>query len=120
MDPVNSSSIERSIGIKYAKLFQSSIRSAISRETGRITGDMLKTTAKSKMDQGELQRIAIQSPKYSFMLHHGFEGVKSNGVKIALRPRGHLFSLKEVNLLNGLADEITAVRGDSVTASIKF
>lgn len=111
---------ERSIGKKYAAILRSSIRSKIRTETVSQTGLLLKTTASSRMKQGRLDRLQITAPHYGFKLHYGFEGIRKNGRKLSLKATDHLQTLREVTILNGLADEISEVRAQQVVSTIKF
>lgn len=115
--------LEMLAGVKAAKHLQGALRTAIGAETIRHTGAMMKTraTAKKEKPDGRLQRIVIASPHYSFKLNYGFEGIKSNGVSMNLKPTNHLHTaIEQTNILNQLADEIGNIRADEVVASINF
>jgi len=110
-------------GVKAAKQLQGALRTAIGIETVRHTGKMMRTRAAAKKDKttGQLDRITIASPAYSFKLNYGFEGVKSNGVSMSLKPTNHLHTaIEQTNIINALATEIGNIRADEVIASINF
>jgi len=110
-------------GIKAAKQLQGAVRNAIGVETVKHTGKMMRTSATAKKDRstGQLDRITIASPHYSFKLNYGFEGIKSNGVAMSLKPTNHLHTaIEQTNIINTLATEIGNIRADEVVASINF
>jgi hypothetical protein len=111
---------ERSIGKKYASLLQVAIRSAINQEQKSFTTLALKTKVSHKMKNGQLQRLVLDSPKHSFVQHHGFEGIRKNGRYLQLKEKNHLMAFRSINVLNGLADEIGSVRAEKVIAQINF
>lgn len=111
---------ERSVGKKYASMLRSAIRSKIRSETVSQTGLLLKTQVSSRMKDGRLDRLQVTAPHYGFKLHYGFEGIRKNGRKLSLKPTDHLQTLREVTILNGLADEIGDIRAEQVIAEIKF
>lgn len=120
MQKLNNTQKERSIGKKYATQLQFAIRSAIQQESKSFGTLALKTKVNHRMKDGELQRLVLNSPKHSFIQHHGFEGIRKNGRKLSLEAKEHLMSFKSVRVLNGLADEIGAVRAEKVIAQINF
>lgn len=105
-----------------AKRLQSAIRSYAAVETVKRTGNLMKTNVVAKKNPtGYLDRLTITSPHYSFKLNYGFEGVKSNGVQMRLKPTKHLFkAIEETSILNDLADAISNYRIDQVIETIKF
>lgn len=111
---------ERQVGKKYAGLLQGSIRAAINQEQKSFSTLALKTKVVSRMKNGKLQRLALETTKHSFVHHYGFEGIRSNGKYLNLKEKNHLSSLRSVKVLNGLADEISSIRGDHVIAQINF
>ncbi len=111
---------ERQIGQKYASLLQGVIRYAIQQEERSFSTLALKTKVVARMKDGHLQRIALESPKHSFVHHYGFEGIRSNKRALSLEAKDHLSGLKQIAILNGLATEIGSVRAEEVTATINF
>ena len=61
-------------------------------------------------------------PHYGFKNHFGFEGVKSNGIKMRLLSnQGFLSEAMEANnALETLVTEIGNIRGDEVIYKINF
>lgn len=113
-------SIEKQIGSKYAGLLQGAIRSAIQQESNSFSTLALKTKVVAKMRENHLQRLVLESPKHSFIHHYGFEGIRSNRRKLSLEPKDHLSGLKQIAILNGLANEIGDIRAEEITATINF
>lgn len=111
---------EKQIGNKYASLLQAALRVAIKKEGTSFSTLALKTKVVSRVKDGYLQRIVLESPKHSFVNHYGFEGIRSNGRKLSLKPKDHLYGLKSIQILNGLADDISDLRGEQVIATINF
>lgn len=113
-------------GAKAAQQLQSAIKSAVVSagiETVRGTGNLMKTSVKALKDKstGQLDRITIYSPRYSFMLNYGFEGIKSNGIAMNLGSTNHLHTaINETQIVNNLANEIGDIRADQVSANINF
>ncbi|MFA5296623.1 MAG: hypothetical protein WC389_00265 [Lutibacter sp.] len=116
----NQTSIEKQIGDKYAGLLQGAIRFAIQQESASFSTLALRTKVVAKIKDGHLQRLVLESPKHSFVHHYGFEGIRSNRRKLSLETKNHLSDLKQIAILNGLANEIGNLRADEVTAKINF
>lgn len=114
---------ELTAGKAAARTLQKDIRSVINVETVKRTGLILKTKVTAKKDNrsGELDRLTISSPHYSFKLHYGFEGVKENGVLMRLKGTNHFnIAIEKSNVLENLADTIGNIRADKVVAQINF
>lgn len=114
---------EMEAGITAAKQLQGAIRAEISTETVKRTGAMMrsKVQAFKSKTSGLLDRITISSPHYSFKLNYGFEGTKSNGISMSLKPTNHLYSaIEKTSILNKLATEISEIRANEVLAQINF
>jgi len=116
----NTTAQEKQVGSKYAGLLQGAIRYAIQNESASFSTLSLKTKVVPKMKNGSLQRLVLETPKHSFVQHYGFEGIRSNRRKLSLEAKDHLSGLKQVAILNGLANEIGGIRADQITATINF
>ncbi|RSC96068.1 hypothetical protein [Tenacibaculum singaporense] len=124
MTSVNFSELEKKAGRKAALQLRKSLKNLIQRgfETTKGNSAILKSTVLSKMDGPELQRLVIKMPHYGFKHHFGFDGVRSNGVKLRLhRHEGFLTrAVSENNVLENLATEIGNIRADEVATKINF
>ncbi|WP_340074566.1 hypothetical protein [Leptobacterium sp. I13] len=124
MGGASSTQLEKQAAQKATLKLRQSLRGVIKLgfETTQGNSELLRSTVLSKMKAGELQRLVIKMPHYGFKNHFGFEGVKSNGVK--LRLHSHVGFLNEAihatNALEALATEIGDIRADEVTAKINF
>ena len=124
MASVDFSELEKQAGRKAALKLRKALKNFIQKgfETTQGNSAILKSTVLSKMDGPELQRLVIKMPHYGFKNHFGFDGVRSNGVKLRLyRHEGFLTeTISENSVLEELATEIGNIRADEVTAKINF
>tara|TARA_B100001059_G_C17719729_1_gene520002 strand:+ start:693 stop:1067 length:375 start_codon:yes stop_codon:yes gene_type:complete len=124
MAGVSFTQLEKQAGRKAALKLRKSLRSLIKTgfETTKGNSEILRSTVLSKMKSGELQRLVIKMPHYGFKNHFGFDGVKSNGVKLRLiNHTGFLTeSVEASNALETLATEIGEIRADQITLKISF
>ncbi len=108
--------LEQQAGRKAARKLRTAIKNLVKHgfETTQGNSAILKSTVLAKMDGSELQRLAIKMPHYGFKQHFGFDGVRSNGVKLRLyKQQGFLNkAITEANILKQLADEIAEIRGE--------
>lgn len=113
---------EKEIASKAVNKLRGAVRSEIGNTSTERTGDALKiANAGSRFKFGRLQRIVIKAPYYTFMQNYGFEGTKSNGVNQRLKATDvFLKALESSNVLETLADEISELRIDQVTALIQL
>lgn len=112
---------ERLVGLQYAAFLEAALRRTINLESPSFARLALRTFVESRTkEDGRLQRLALVSPKHSFVHHYGFEGINKNGKALSLEAKSHLSGLKEEAILNDLADEIGEIRAEEVTASIDF
>ena len=113
---------EKEITSQAVKKLRSAVKQGISHTTESRTGQALRMGgAGSRFKNQRLQRITMSAPYYIFMQHYGFEGKKSNGVNQRLNATD-IFSkaINSANILENLADEISELRIDQVTALIQF
>ena len=111
------------VGRKAARKLQASIKSIIAVETVKSTGALMKSRviAKKEKNTDFLDRLTISSPHYGFKLNYGFEGVKSNGVQMKLKPINHLHrAVEQTSILNELATQISNIRAEEIAANINF
>jgi len=113
---------EKEITSQAVKKLRAAVRQEISKTTKSRSGQALRVAgAGSRFKYGRLQRITLTAPVYIFMQHYGFEGKKSNGINQRLKATDVLAkALEASNVLEKLADEISELRIDQVTALIKF
>ena len=114
--------LEKKAGQKAARSIGKHFRSVFSRLTIQQTGDLLKlTTARAKMKFDALDNITIKAPYYAFIQHHGFEGIKSNGVAMSLKGNdAFTIAFNSTKAVEKLADEIGAIRAEEVTSKINW
>lgn len=113
---------EKEITSQAVKKLRSAVRQEISNTSELRTGVASRTGgAGSRFKYGRLQRITMSAPYYIFMQHYGFEGKKSNSVNQRLKATDVFAkALDSSKILETLADEISELRLDQVTALIKF
>jgi hypothetical protein len=116
--------LEKQAGKQAALTLRKSLKNLIKFgfETSQGNSQLLRSTVLSKMKDGQLQRLVIKMPHYGFKNHFGFEGVRSNGVKLRLMSNQGFLSnaLTSNNALETLATEISEIRADQVSAAINF
>lgn len=124
MSVQDSKTREKQAGQKAALKLRKSLKSVTRSifETTSGNSEILKSTVLSRMKGPELQRLVIKAPHYAFKQHFGFEGVRSNGVKLKLISNvGYLADAMQANnALEDLATEIGEIRADEVISLIKF
>lgn len=113
---------EKEVAGKAVKQLRSAVRDQIAKTTGSKTGQALRIGgAGSRFKNNRLQRITLSAPYYIFMQHYGFEGKKSNGVNQRLKATDVFTkAVESANVLDTLANEISEIRLDQVSALIKF
>lgn len=113
---------EREITSKVVKKLRSAMRDQVSKTTKTKSGHAAKVSgAGSRFKNSRLQRLTLSAPSYIFMQHYGFEGKKSNGVNQRLRSTDILFkAIESANIMESLANEISEIRLDQVSAIIKI
>ena len=115
---------EQAAGRKAARILQRNIRSEVRHlfETTEGNSQLLRSGVGSKMKYGRLQRLEIRGPHYLFKQHFGFEGVKSNGVRMQLISSTNLLNdaIHKDSALEDLATEMAKIRGDEVINIINF
>lgn len=124
MSGVSFAQLEKAAGRKAAIVLRKSLKSQIRQlfETTQGNSELLRSGVTSKMKGSELQRLVIKMPHYGFKQHFGFDGVKSNGVRLRLLNATNFLNdtLKSNNALEMLASEIGEIRADEVTSKINF
>lgn len=113
---------EKEVTGKAVKQLRSTVKDQISKTTDSKSGQALRTGgAGSRFKNNRLQRITLSAPYYIFMQHYGFEGKKSNGVNQRLKATDVFTkAIQSANVLETLANEISEIRLDQVSALIKF
>lgn len=113
---------EKEITASAVKKLRVAVRTEVSITTKKITGDAIRISgAGSRFKLGRLQRITMSAPYYIFMQNYGFEGKKSNGINQRLNATDVFKkAVDSSKVLDSLANEISELRIDQVTALIKF
>lgn len=113
---------EKKLASQAVTGLRSGMRYAIDRTTHKKSGEALKQAgSRSVFKEQRLQRLTLRAPHYIFKQHHGFEGAKKNGVNMRLRATDVLnIAIEHANVLEPLADGISEIRLDEVTARINF
>lgn len=62
---------EKKIGSAAARALSASFRNQIKKSFDRRTGALEKTNVRARYKEGRLDRLTINSPKYSFTTHYG-------------------------------------------------
>lgn len=111
--------LELQSGRKHARKmrrdFKSAVLSAIT--PSEFSQFVKKTRFSARMKFDALDRISISTPHYIFKQHYGFEGIKSNGVRMRMRSFNHFGNFFDrTTALDELATEISELRGEAVTA----
>ena len=116
--------LEKAAGQKAALVLRKGLKSQIRNlfETTQGNSQLLRSTIVSKMKGGELQSLVVKMPHYAFKQHYGFDGVKSNGIKLQLLSNTNFIndSLKTNNALETLVSEIGNIRADEVMANMNI
>ncbi|HSD07895.1 hypothetical protein [Flavobacterium sp.] len=113
---------EKEIASVAVKKLRGTVRQEIANTSNKRTGEALKIgNAGSRFKFGRLQRITLKAPYYTFMQNYGFEGKKSNGVNQRLKATDVIAkAIDSSGILDDLADEISELRLDQVSALIQF
>ena len=124
MESENFAQLEKQAGQKAALILRKSLKGLVKSRFETTSGNsaILRSTVLSRMNGPELQRLIIKKPHYGFKNHFGFEGVKSNGIKMKLLSnKGFLGeAVNATNALETLATEIGNIRLDEVVTKINF
>ncbi|PIF32983.1 hypothetical protein CLU81_3553 [Flavobacterium sp. 9] len=113
---------EKEIASKVVKTLRLSVRQEVASTSNKLSGEGLRISgAGSQFKNGRLQRIIMKAPYYIFMQNYGFEGKKSNGINQRLKATDVFEkALGSSRILDTLADDISELRLDQVTALIQF
>ena len=113
---------EKKIANMATRSLRTGLRNAIARTTQSKTRTALsQANSRAVFKDLRLQRVTLKAPHYIFKQNYGFEGSKSNGIMMRLKPTNVLnLALEESNVLEQLADGIAEVRLDEVTVRINF
>lgn len=114
--------LEKKAGQAAARKISRKLKSLIRSSTVKRSGDMLRiSSARAVIKFDALDHIAIRSPHYAFKQHHGFEGIKKNGVRMRLKATNLFDELLDNNkTLEELADTISDLRGEEITSQISW
>jgi len=112
--------LERQIGqeavLKIRAGFKSAIRNAVN-----VEGASKKASVVSKYKDGRLDRLTFIAPDYIYKQNFGFEGDKSNGVRMRLKATQVIQkALQDSNALNDLAEKLADLRGTEILTKINF
>jgi hypothetical protein len=119
---VDYTDLEKKAGQKAARTLRRDIKSVLGVLNISAGSALLKnTTVRSVMKFDSLDHISIATPHYIFKQHYGFEGIKSNGAAMSMKPYNHFTNLfNKTSALDKLADEISEIRAEEVINKIRF
>ena len=111
---------EKKAGQKAARTIRRNLKLELA--SLKDTGLQLQTAGASvHMKFDELNHIAIKATPATFIQHFGFEGIKSNGARMSLKPYNHFDKvLTKGNVLDKLINEIGDIKGEEITRNIRF
>ena len=112
--------LEKAAGKKAASNIRRTLRGMLLNI--KDTGTMLRAlSASAVMKYDALDSITIKASRVTFIQHHGFEGIKSNGAKMSLKPYDHFNILfQKTKAVEVLADEIGSIRAEEITSKIRL
>lgn len=113
--------LERKAGKKAARTLQRNWKTILGTATIKQTGVLLKNShVKAQMKFGELDSLTIHTTSVGMKLNYGFEGIKSNGVAMSLKPLNHIQTLfdKSQATIEKLAQELAEIKGHEVATKI--
>ena len=111
---------EKKAGQKAARTIRRNLRLELA--SLKDTGTQLANIGVSvNMKFGELQALTIKATDATFKQHYGFEGTKSNGVRMKMKPHNHFNKvLNKGTVLDKLINEIGSIRATEITRNIQF
>ena len=120
IDVKDTQALEKKAGQKAARTIRRNLKLELA--SIKDTGIQLQSIGVSvNMKFGELQSLSIKASQATFQQHYGFEGVKSNGVRMKMKPFNHFNNvLNKGSVLEKLATEIGEIRADEITNNIRF
>ena len=113
--------LEKKAGKKAARTLQRNLKTILATTTTKQTGVLLKhSNVRVKMKFGELDSLNINTTSVGMKLNYGFEGTKTNGVKMSLKPINTIDLLfkKADNAIKKLATELAELKGYDVATKI--
>jgi hypothetical protein len=113
--------LEKKAGRKAARTLQRNWKTILGSATIKQTGVLLKNShVKAKMKFGELDSLTIHTTSVAMKLNYGFEGVKSNGIAMSLKPLKTIDQLfnKSNSAIEKLAEELAEIKGHEVATKI--
>jgi len=119
---IDLTALEKKAGQKAARTLRRNLKSILATATTSQTGAMLSAVgAGIKMKHDTLDALVIKASSATFKQHYGFEGVKSNGVAMRMKPFNHFTNLfAGTKALDNLIDEIGELRAEEITSKIRF
>lgn len=112
--------LENAAGQKAAATIRRNLKLELS--SLKKTGVQLANTGVgTNMKFGQLDSITIKTTDATFKQHYGFEGTKSNGIRMNMKPYKHFDKvLSKGDVLTKLLNEIGEIRLTQVTRNIRF
>lgn len=114
--------LEKQAGKKAARTIQRNWKSILSTATVKQTGILLRSaTARESMKFDALDSIVVTASPATWKQNYGFEGIKSNGTSMSMKPFNHFDKLfaSSKNALEKLLKEVAEIRGTAVTTRIQ-
>jgi len=114
--------LEKKAGQKAARTLRRNLKNILAVATTKQTGAMLATAgAGIKMKFDSLDSIVIKASSATFKQHYGFEGIKSNGVAMRMKPFNHFTKLfNGTKALETLLSEVGEIRAEELTSKLQF
>lgn len=111
---------EKKVGQKAARTIRRNLKLELS--TLKDTGLQLKSAGVSVvMKYDQLDHLSVNATDATFKQHYGFEGIKSNGVRMKMKPFNHFSKvLNKGSVLDKLINEIGEIRLEQITRNIRF
>ncbi|MDO6813834.1 hypothetical protein [Tenacibaculum soleae] len=113
--------LEKKAGQKAARTLQRNWKTILGTATLKQSGTLLKNShVKAQMKFGELDSLTIYTTSVGMKLNYGFEGIKSNGIAMSLKPLNNIQTLfdKSQATIEKLAQELAEIKGHEVATKI--
>jgi hypothetical protein len=114
--------LEKQAGTQFTNRIKRNLLSSIRSKTQKGTGLASRSNVKPFYKNELLERITIFTPYYIYpILHIGFEGTKSNGIKTRLKARDFIVdAIEQGKAVEDLANIIGNQRAEVIINRINF
>lgn len=116
----DTTALEKAAGQKAARTLSRNLKLELAGL--KDTGLQLRSAGASiNMRYDQLDSITIKATDATFKQHYGFEGIKSNGIRMKMRAFDHFGkTLGKGSVFDKLLTEIGGIRIEKVTSVIRF